>query len=66
MAFVGLGGVAGSLQPTYFELLAADRLTPGLKGALVYSLSVRLFPVNYPSQPVLRRASRRLLSVRQL
>lgn len=39
MAFVGLGGT-GALRPTYFELLAADQLTPALKAAAIYSLSV--------------------------
>lgn len=39
MAFVTLGGDA-STRPTYFEVFAADRLTPSLKAALIYSLSV--------------------------
>mmetsp|Transcript_17245 Transcript_17245/g.44239 ORF Transcript_17245/g.44239 Transcript_17245/m.44239 type:complete len:379 (+) Transcript_17245:100-1236(+) len=45
MSFLGMGGAA-SLQPTYFELLAAERLTPSLKAAVVYTLSV--FSQRYP------------------
>ena len=29
-----------SFRPTFFELFAAERLTPGLKGALLYALGV--------------------------
>ncbi|GFH28369.1 uncharacterized protein HaLaN_26847 [Haematococcus lacustris] len=39
MAFVQLGGDESS-RPTYFEVVAADRLVPSLKSALVYALSV--------------------------
>jgi peroxin-12 len=39
MAFVQLGGDDGS-RPTYFEVLAADRLVPSLRAAVVYALSV--------------------------
>ena len=38
MSFVTLGG-DGS-RPTYFELIAAERLVPSLRAAVVYSLSV--------------------------
>lgn len=38
MSFVSLGG--DGLRPTFFELVAADRLMPSLKAAVVYSLSV--------------------------
>lgn len=38
MSFVALGGEG--LRPTFFELVAAERLMPSLKSALVYSLSV--------------------------
>lgn len=40
MSFVALGG-DGSTRPTFFELVAAERLMPSLKAATVYSLSVR-------------------------
>ncbi|KAL3154018.1 hypothetical protein ABBQ32_013570 [Trebouxia sp. C0010 RCD-2024] len=39
MSFVSLGG-DGSTRPTFFELVAAERLMPSLKAATVYSLSV--------------------------
>lgn len=39
MSFVALGG-DGSTRPTFFELVAAERLMPSLKAATVYSLSV--------------------------
>lgn len=39
MSFVTLGGEA-SARPTFFELLAADKLLPSLKSAIAYSLSV--------------------------
>ena len=39
MAFVALSGVAGG-RPTFFEVLAAERLMPSLKSAAAYSLSV--------------------------
>lgn len=38
MSFVSLGG--DGLRPTFFELVAADRLMASLKAAVVYSLSV--------------------------
>eukprot|EP00955_Chlamydomonas_euryale_P085757 364161-Chlamydomonas_euryale.AAC.2 len=47
MSFVYLGGDDASL-PTYFEVLAADRLVPSLKAAVVYVLSVR--PVHIQAQ----------------
>ena len=31
---------AGDARPTFFELVAADRLVPSLRAALVYSLGV--------------------------
>lgn len=40
MSFVHLGGEDGS-RPTYFEVLAADRLVPSLRAAVVYVMSVR-------------------------
>lgn len=39
MSFVSLGGDAG-LRPTFFELVAAEKLMPSLKAAVLYSLSV--------------------------
>ncbi len=39
MSFVALGG-DGSTRPTFFELVAAERLMPSLKAATIYSLSV--------------------------
>ena len=39
MSFLTLGG-DGALRPTYFELVAADRLLGGLKSAISYSLGV--------------------------
>jgi peroxin-12 len=39
MAFVGLGGDAAS-RPTFFELVAADRLMPALRSATSYTLAV--------------------------
>ncbi len=39
MSFVALGG-DGATRPTFFELVAAERLMPSLKAATVYSLSV--------------------------
>ena len=39
MSFVSLGG-DGALRPTFFELVAADRLLAGLKSAISYSLGV--------------------------
>ncbi|GAB4816887.1 hypothetical protein N2152v2_003933 [Parachlorella kessleri] len=38
MSFVSLGG--DGLRPTFFELVAAERLMPSLKAAITYSLSV--------------------------
>ena len=40
MSFVSLGG-DDSTKPTYFEVVAADRLVPSLRAAAVYTLSVR-------------------------
>lgn len=40
MAFVALSGAAGG-RPTFFEMVAAERLMPSLKSAAAYSLSVR-------------------------
>lgn len=51
MAFVGLGGDAAS-QPTFFELVAADRLMPALKAATSYTLAVLA-----QTRPRLARAS---------
>lgn len=42
MAFVYVGG-DDQAKPTYFEVVAADRLVPSLKSALVYTLSVSFF-----------------------
>lgn len=39
MSFVALGG-DGSTRPTFFELVAAERLMPSLKAATIYSLSI--------------------------
>lgn len=39
MAFVALASDAGA-APTFFELVAADRLMPSLKAAAAYTLSV--------------------------
>ena len=39
MSFVSLGG-DGTTRPTFFELVAAERLMPSLKAATIYSLSV--------------------------
>lgn len=41
MSFVSLGG--DGLRPTFFELVAAERLVPSLKAAITYSLAVRQF-----------------------
>jgi hypothetical protein len=38
MSFVALGG--DGLRPTFFELLAAERLMSSLKAAVIYSLAV--------------------------
>lgn len=40
MSFVALGGTEAA-RPTFFELVAAERLMPSLKAATIYSLSVR-------------------------
>jgi peroxin-12 len=40
MAFVALGGAGGG-RPTFFEMVAAERLMLSLKSAAAYSLSVR-------------------------
>ncbi len=39
MSFVSVGGDA-STAPTYFEVVAAERLVPSLRAAAVYALSV--------------------------
>lgn len=39
MSFVTLGGAGGD-RPSFFELVAAERLMPSLKAAVIYSLSV--------------------------
>lgn len=39
MAFMHLGGEAGA-TPSFFEVYAADKLVPTLRGAIIYSLSV--------------------------
>lgn len=39
MSFVTLGG-DGATRPTFFELVAAERLMPSLKAAISYSISV--------------------------
>ncbi len=39
MSFLTVGG-DGSTRPTFFELVASDRLGPSLKAAIVYSLAV--------------------------
>lgn len=39
-SFVTLGG-DGATRPTFFELVAAERLMPSLKAAITYSISVR-------------------------
>jgi peroxin-12 len=39
MSFVALGGDTGQF-PTFFELVAAEKLMPSLKAAVLYSLSV--------------------------
>lgn len=41
MSFLTVGG-DGSQRPTFFELIAADRLMPTLKAAIVFSLSVNI------------------------
>ncbi len=46
MSFVSLGG-DGSTRPTFFEMVAADRLMASLKAATMYSLSVP--PLPHPS-----------------
>lgn len=38
MAFVAVGG---SGEPTWFEVLAADKLVPSLRAAVVYAMTVR-------------------------
>lgn len=43
MSFVSVGGDETS-RPTYFEVVAAERLVPSLKAAVVYALSVRACP----------------------
>ncbi len=39
-SFVTLGGPDDGTRPTFFELIAAQRLVPSMKAALIYSLSV--------------------------
>lgn len=43
MSFVYLGGDE-STTPTYIEVVAAERLVPSLKAAVIYSLSVSMQP----------------------
>ena len=43
MSFVSLGG-DGSARPTFFEMVAADRLMGSLKAATMYSFSVMKSP----------------------
>lgn len=45
MSFVALGG--DGLRPTFFELLAAERLMPSLKAAVIYSLAVSTHIVEF-------------------
>lgn len=53
MAFVYLGGNE-STKPTYFEVVAADKLVPSLKAAVVYTLAVSLSPEwAFPFSPLL-------------
>lgn len=40
MAFVQVA--SGGYAPTFFEMVAAERLMPSLKAAVVYALSVRI------------------------
>ncbi|KXZ52227.1 hypothetical protein GPECTOR_10g858 [Gonium pectorale] len=54
--FVHLGGDENS-KPTYFEVIAADRLVPSLKAAIVYTLSVLLPYVRAKLDKAYRRAS---------
>ncbi|KAK9868707.1 hypothetical protein WJX84_006575 [Apatococcus fuscideae] len=51
MSFVSLGD--GSTRPTFFELVAAERLLPSLKSAVLYSL--RVFVQQRPSLYALLR-----------
>ena len=47
---------AGGSRPTFFELIAADRLVPSLRAALVYSLGVhaaRRPGLTFPPDPTL-------------
>ena len=39
-SFVSLGGPDDATRPTFFELIAAQRLIPSIKAALMYSVSV--------------------------
>lgn len=39
MSFISVG--TGSEAPTFFEMLAADRLMESLQAAMTYTLSVR-------------------------
>mmetsp|Transcript_21017 Transcript_21017/g.37521 ORF Transcript_21017/g.37521 Transcript_21017/m.37521 type:complete len:366 (-) Transcript_21017:533-1630(-) len=39
MAFVNLGGDE-STKPSYFEVIAAEKMVPGIKNAIIYALSV--------------------------
>lgn len=40
MSFVSFGTAEDPSRPTFFELVAAERLTPSLKAAVTYSLWV--------------------------
>jgi peroxin-12 len=53
MSFVSLGG-DGSARPTFFEMVAADRLMGSLKAATMYSLSVMTPPPRFRAGPLQR------------
>jgi len=55
MSFVSLGG-DGSTRPTFFEMVAADRLMASLKAATMYSLSVN--PSSPTPSPLTHRLTR--------
>ena len=57
MSFVALGG-DGSTRPTFFELVAAERLMPSLKAATVYSLSVCCTTFGHSTNAVSRQLGR--------
>ncbi|KAK9841404.1 hypothetical protein WJX74_005170 [Apatococcus lobatus] len=62
MSFVSLGD--GSSRPTFFELVAADKLLPSLKNAILYSLTV--FVQERPSLYALLRRGDEVFAVVQL